>query len=154
MVFGIFSFFFRFFLLKLVYFWTENRKNMYGYFFRSICATELKFGAKNNVWTAQSILKTLIFANYWNHKWFNVVGIKISFEHVDSWAKFLHFLGPTIFKIPQPNWHYDTHYIRTLGWFKDCDFPLLYVMKVMKSSLFSGGGLGSKKTQITLLRNI
>ena len=28
-----------------------------------------------------------------------------SFEHVDSWAKFL-LLGPTIFEIPQPNWYY------------------------------------------------
>ena len=26
-----------------------------------------------------------------NHKWLKVVGIKISFEHVDSWAKSLHF---------------------------------------------------------------
>ena len=26
-----------------------------------------------------------------NHKWFKVVGIKISFEHVDSWAKSLLF---------------------------------------------------------------
>ena len=57
--------FFWFFLLKLVYFWTESRKNTYGCFFHSICVTELKFGAKNNVRTRQSTLKTLIFANYW-----------------------------------------------------------------------------------------
>ena len=37
-----------------------------------------------------------------NHKWFKAVGIKISFEHVDSWAKLL-LLGPTTFEIPQPN---------------------------------------------------
>ena len=57
--------FFWFFPLKLAYFWTKSRKNIYGCFFHSICATELKFGTKNNVRTRQSTLKTLIFAIYW-----------------------------------------------------------------------------------------
>ena len=61
--------FFQFFPLKLVYFWTKNRKNIYGCFFHSIFATELKFGAKNNVRTKQSTLKTLIFAHYWKSLW-------------------------------------------------------------------------------------
>ena len=82
--------FFRFFSLKLVYFWTKSRKNIYRCFFHSICATELKFGTQNNVRVRQSILKILIFATE-NHKWFKVVGIKISFEHVDFWAKSLLF---------------------------------------------------------------
>ena len=37
--------FFQFFLLKLVYFWTESSKNIFGCFFHSICATD--FGTKN-----------------------------------------------------------------------------------------------------------
>ena len=57
--------FFRFFPLKLVYFWTKSRKNIYGCFFHSFCATDLKFGTKNNGRMKQSILKTLIFASYW-----------------------------------------------------------------------------------------
>ena len=64
-IFRIFSDFFRFFSLKLIYFWTKSRKNIYGSFLYSICATELKFGTQNNVRVRQSILKTLIFANYW-----------------------------------------------------------------------------------------
>ena len=35
--------FFRFFPLKLVYFWTKSRKNIYGCFFHSFCATDLYF---------------------------------------------------------------------------------------------------------------
>ena len=57
--------FFWFFPLKLVYFWTKSRKNIYECFFHSICATDPKFGTKNNVRTIQSTLKTLIFVNYW-----------------------------------------------------------------------------------------
>jgi hypothetical protein len=45
-----------------------------------------QFGAKNNVRTIQSTLKTTE-----DHKWFKVVSIKISFEHVDFWAKTLLF---------------------------------------------------------------
>ena len=33
-----------------------------------------------------------------NHKWFKAVGIKLSFEHVDSWAKILK--SPTYTFIP------------------------------------------------------
>jgi hypothetical protein len=54
--------FFRFFPLKIVYFWTKSRKNIYGCFFHSICATEVNFGTQNNVRVRQSTLKTLIFA--------------------------------------------------------------------------------------------
>ena len=57
--------FFWFFPLKLVFFWTKSRKNIYGCYFHSICATDLKFGVKNNVRTT---LKTLIFPNYWGSK--------------------------------------------------------------------------------------
>ena len=39
--------FFQFFLLKLVYFWTKSRKNIYGRFFHSLCATYLNLGIKN-----------------------------------------------------------------------------------------------------------
>ena len=46
---NFFGFFFQFFPLKIVYFWIKSRKNIYGWFFHSICATELKFGTKNNV---------------------------------------------------------------------------------------------------------
>ena len=53
--------FFRFFPLKLVYFWTKSRKNIYGCFFHSFCATDLKFGNKNIGSMKLSILKTLIF---------------------------------------------------------------------------------------------
>ena len=53
--------FFRFFPLKLVYFWTKSRKNTYGCFFHSFCATNLNFGTKNNGRMKSSILKTLIF---------------------------------------------------------------------------------------------
>ena len=86
---GIWNFFgfFRFFPLKLVYFWTESRKNRYGCFFHSICATELKFSTKNSVRTRQSTLKLWFLLSTENHKWFKVVGVKISFEHVDSLAK-------------------------------------------------------------------
>ena len=58
------SWWFWLFPLKLVYFWTKSRKK-HGCFFHSICATELKFGTKNNVRTRKSTLKTLIFADYW-----------------------------------------------------------------------------------------
>ena len=58
--------FFRFFPLKLVYFWTKSRKNIYGCFFHSFCATDLKFGTKNIRSMKLSILKTLIFASYWD----------------------------------------------------------------------------------------
>ena len=53
--------FFWFFPLKLVYFWTKSRKNTYGCFFHSFCATNLNFGTKNNGRMKSSILKTLIF---------------------------------------------------------------------------------------------
>ena len=53
--------FFWFFPLKLVYFWTKNRKNTYGCFFHSFCATNFNFGTKNNGRMKSSILKTLIF---------------------------------------------------------------------------------------------
>ena len=61
----VFFRFFRFFLLKLVYFWTKSRKNISGCFFHSICATDLNFGAKINGRTKLSTLKTLMFANCW-----------------------------------------------------------------------------------------
>ena len=61
-----FSDFFRFFSLKLVYFWTKSRKNIYGCFFHSFCATDLKFGTKNIRSMKLSILKTQIFASYWD----------------------------------------------------------------------------------------
>ena len=64
--FWIFFVFFRFFPLKLVYFWTKSRKNIYGCFFHSFCATDLKFGTKNIRSMKLSILKTLIFASYWD----------------------------------------------------------------------------------------
>ena len=59
------GFFFQFLLLKLVHFWTKNRKNIYGRFFHSFCATDLNFGTKNNGRMKYSTLKTLIFASYW-----------------------------------------------------------------------------------------
>ena len=57
--------FFPIFPLKLVYFWTKSRKNRYGCFFHSFCATDLNFGTKNNGRIKQSTIKTLIFASYW-----------------------------------------------------------------------------------------
>ena len=56
--------FFWFFPLKLVYFWTKNRKNIYGCFFHSFCATDLNFDTKNNGRLKLSTLKTLIFTNF------------------------------------------------------------------------------------------
>ena len=60
-----FLFFFWFFPLKLVYFWTKSRKNIYGCFFHSFGDTELNFGTKNNGSMKLSTLKTLIFSRYW-----------------------------------------------------------------------------------------
>ena len=57
--------FFWFFLLKLVYFWTKSKINIYGCFFHSFCATDLNYGTKNNGRMAYSTLKTLIFASNW-----------------------------------------------------------------------------------------
>ena len=50
LIFHVFRFleFFHFFLLKPVYFWTKSRKNIYGCFFHSFCATDPNFGTKNN----------------------------------------------------------------------------------------------------------
>ena len=62
--FWIFFVFFRFFPLKLVYFWTKSKKNIYGCFFHSFCATDLNFGTKNNGGMKYSTLKTVIFASY------------------------------------------------------------------------------------------
>ena len=56
--------FFWFFRLKLVYFWTKSRKNLYECFFHSFCATDFKFGTKNNGRLKLSTLKTLIFENF------------------------------------------------------------------------------------------
>ena len=56
------GFFFRFFRLKLVYFWTKNRKNIYGCFFHSFCATYLNFGTKNNGRMQQSAFK---ISDFW-----------------------------------------------------------------------------------------
>ena len=64
--FEFFRVFFQFFPLKLFYFWTKSRKNIYGCFFHSFCATDLKFGTKNIRSMKLSILKTLIFASYWD----------------------------------------------------------------------------------------
>ena len=63
--FNFFLFFYNFFRSNSFIFLTENRKNIHGCFFHTICATELEFGTKNNVRTRKSTLKTLIFANYW-----------------------------------------------------------------------------------------
>ena len=65
--------FFRFFPLKLVYFWTKSKKNIYGCFFHSFCATDLNFGTKNNGGMKYSTLKTVIFASYWGSPlvWFS-----------------------------------------------------------------------------------
>ena len=60
-----FFIFFRFFRLKLVYFWTKSRKNIYGCFFHSFCATDLNFGTNNNGGMKYSTLKTVFFASYW-----------------------------------------------------------------------------------------
>ena len=60
-----FSDFFRFFSLKLVYFWTKSRKNIYGCFFHSFCATDFNFGNKNYGRLKYSTLQSLIFASYW-----------------------------------------------------------------------------------------
>ena len=49
-------FFFQFFPPKLVYFWTKNRKNTYGCFFHSFCASDLNFGINRMKY---STLKTL-----------------------------------------------------------------------------------------------
>ena len=57
--------FFWFFPLKLVYFWIISKKNIYGCFFYSFCATDLIFGTKNNEGMKYSTLKTVIFASYW-----------------------------------------------------------------------------------------
>ena len=54
--------FFQFFPLKLVYFWTKRRKNIYGGFFHSILATIFNYGIKNNGRTKESTLKTQNFA--------------------------------------------------------------------------------------------
>ena len=56
--------FFLFFPLKLIYFWIKSRKNLYGCFYHSFCATDFKFGTKNNGRLKLSTLKTLIFANF------------------------------------------------------------------------------------------
>jgi hypothetical protein len=63
--FWIFFVFFRFFPLKLIYFWTKSRKNIYGCFFHSFLATDLNFGNKNIRSVKYLTLKTLIFASYW-----------------------------------------------------------------------------------------
>ena len=60
-----FFIFFRFFPLKLVYFLTKSKKNIYGYFFHSFCATDLHFGTKNIGGMKYSTLTTVIFASYW-----------------------------------------------------------------------------------------
>ena len=57
--------FFQFFPLKLVYFWTKSKKNIYGCFFHSFCATDLNFVIKNNGGMKYLTLKTVIFATYW-----------------------------------------------------------------------------------------
>ena len=59
--------FFRFFPLKLVYFWTKSKKDIYGCFFHSFCATDLNFGTQNNGGMKYSTLKTVIFARYWGY---------------------------------------------------------------------------------------
>ena len=47
---GFWNFFIyiQFLPLKLVFFWTKSRKNIYGSFFHSFCATDLNFVNKNN----------------------------------------------------------------------------------------------------------
>ena len=64
---------------KLVYFWTKSRKYIYGCFFHSFCATDLKFGTKNIRSMKLSILKTLIFASYWDSCLLSVTDIKKRF---------------------------------------------------------------------------
>ena len=51
--------------MKERHFWAKNRKNIYGRFFHSFCATDLNFGIKNDRRMKYSTLKTLIFASYW-----------------------------------------------------------------------------------------
>ena len=57
--------FFWVFPFKLVYFWTKSRKNIYGCFFHSFCATDLNFDTKNNGGMKYSTIKTVIFASCW-----------------------------------------------------------------------------------------
>ena len=54
-----------------------------------------------------------------NHKWFKVVGIKISFEHVDSWAKSLLFR---------------THDL----WNATTELILLYTQDTIKGAIYYG----------------
>ena len=45
----------------------------------------------------------------------------MSFEHVDSWQKSC-ILGPSIFNIPQPNWHYCVHELHLMSKFYKIQF--------------------------------
>ena len=85
--------FFRFFLSKLVYFWTKSRKKRFGCFFHSICATDLNFGTKNIERTKLSTLKTLIFSNFWGPE---VVGCSSCQKNIG--AKFTHLYIPSLCK--------------------------------------------------------
>ena len=78
--------FFRFFLLKLVYFWTKSKKKRYGCFFHSICATDLNFSNKNIGRTKLSTLKTPIFENFWGPE---VSGSNLYQKHIS--AKLTHW---------------------------------------------------------------
>ena len=81
-----FSFFSRFFPLKLVYFGTKSRKNIFGCY-HSFCATDLNFGTKSNGGMKYSTLKTVIFASYWGSPLVQFSKFKNFLWYVDSYEK-------------------------------------------------------------------
>ena len=96
--------FFRFFPLKLVYFWTKNRKNIYECFFHSFCATDLNFGTKNNGRMKYSTLKTVIFASYWG-------SLLVQFSKFNNFLWVCWFLFKNHSNFVSPSWQVDNlHY--------------------------------------------
>ena len=80
--FWIFFVFFRFFPLKLVYFWTKSWKNTYGCFFHSFCATYFNFGTnwKNEITNFKNSDFCKLCA-------ISMLDIKNNFANFDSFCK-------------------------------------------------------------------
>ena len=66
----------------------------------------------------------------------------VSFEYIDFWQKSC-FLRPTIFKIPQPNWYYNTYIFLSDS---DCTFHHMPV------NCF-GTGWGGQRTLVVVVRS-
>ena len=101
--------FFRFFPLKLVYFWTKDSKNIYECFFHSLCATDLNFGTKNNGRIKYSTLKTLIFASYWGSP-------LVQFSKFKSFLWVCWFLCKNLPNFVSLPWKLHNPYCHNIGW--------------------------------------